>query len=324
MTDHSQTYTPLALWHIAPRVSEIRHATLGDGDVIIRMVASLISRGTERLIWEGRVPEAEHTRMRAPFQEGAFPFPVKYGYAAVGLVEAGPKDLIGRHVFTLHPHQTVFALPVEAVSPISAYHPRCALAANVETALNALWDAGAGPGDRICIVGGGVVGCLVAWLAGRLPGAEVTLVDILTERQNAAVQLNVNYAASTAGLAECDIAFHCSASAGGLSAAMNTLGDEGKLVEMGWYGDGAIPTPLGGAFHSRRLQIISSQVGKVSPSRRPRWDYARRLAKAIELTADPALDCLIDNHVDFKDAPAQMPSILGREATNLSTLITYE
>ena len=318
------TEAPQALWHIAPRVTEIRRATLGDGDVIIRMVASLISRGTERLIFEGRVPKSEETRMRAPFQEGDFPFPVKYGYAAVGVVEAGPQDLIGRHVFALHPHQTVFALPVEAVFPISAYVPRCALAANVETALNALWDAGAGPGDRICVVGGGVVGCLVAWLAGRLPGADVTLVDVLPERADAAAQLNVNYAESAKVIRDCDITFHCSASQGGLASAMETLGDEGRLIEMSWYGEGTVPAPLGGAFHSKRLQLISSQVGKVSPSRRPRWDYARRLAKAIELTADPALDCLIDQRIAFADAPARMPEILAKDARNLTTLITYD
>ena len=320
MTQH----LPQALWHIAPRVSEIRQATLGDGDVMIRMVASLISRGTERLIYEGRVPKSEEVRMRAPFQEGDFPFPVKYGYSAVGQVEAGPKDLVGRHVFALHPHQTVFALPAEAVFPADAYSPRLTLAANVETALNALWDAGAGPGDRICVVGGGVVGCLVAWLAGRLPGADVTLVDKLAERENVAAHLSVNFSQTTADLAECDLAFHCSASASGLAAAMETLGDEGKLIEMSWYGDGVIPAPLGGAFHSRRLQLTSSQVGKVSPSRRPRWDYGRRLSKAIELTADSALDCLIDNRVAFADAAAKMPEILAKDATNLTTLITYD
>lgn len=324
MTTEIPHEASLALWHIAPRVTEIRRATLGDGDVIVRMVASLVSRGTERLIFEDRVPEAERTRMRAPFQEGDFPFPVKYGYSAVGQVEAGPKDLIGRHVFALHPHQTVFALPIEAVFPISAYHPRCALAANVETALNALWDAGAGPGDRICVVGGGVVGCLVAWLAGRLPGADVTLVDVLPERADVAAQLNVNYAESAQDIRDCDITFHCSASQSGLAAAMGTLGDEGKLIEMSWYGDGAVPAPLGGAFHSRRLQLISSQVGKVSPSRRPRWDYARRLAKAVELTAAPALDCLIDDQIAFADAPAEMPRILSRDGRNLTTLITYD
>lgn len=320
MTAHS----PQALWHIAPRVSEIRQATLGDGDVIIRAVASLISRGTERLIFEGRVPNSEETRMRAPFQEGEFPFPVKYGYAAVGQVEAGPKDLVGRHIFALHPHQTVFALPAEAVFPADAYSPRLALAANVETALNALWDAGAGPGDRICVVGGGVVGCLVAWLAGRLPGADVTLIDPIAARKNVAALLSVSFAQTTENLTDCDITFHCSASQSGLSDAMHTLGDEGKLIEMSWYGDQVIPAPLGGAFHSRRLQLISSQVGKVSPSRRPRWDYARRLSKAIELTADPALDCLIDSRVPFSEAAAKMPEILAKDATNLTTLITYE
>ena len=146
----------------------------------VRALYGAVSRGTEALVLAGRVPESEFERMRAPFMAGHFPFPVKYGYATVGRIEGGPEALLGRTVFTLHPHQNFFNIPASAavVLPENLPPQRAVLAANMETALNAVWDAAPGPADRIAIVGAGVVGSLVAYLCGRLPGAEVTLVDI--------------------------------------------------------------------------------------------------------------------------------------------------
>lgn len=314
------TTPPVALWHVGPRQSELRETRCDADGVHIRTAFSLISRGTERLIWEGRVPVAEQGRMRAPHQEGDFPFPVKYGYAAVGVTDAS------QPVFALYPHQTRFTLPETQVRPIPDHIPlrRAALAANMETALNAVWDSAAGPGDRICVVGAGLVGCLVARLCQRLPGAEVTLVDRLRRRRDAAAQLNVTFASGEDAPAGCDIVFHTSASEGGLATAMGCLGDEATLVEMSWYGDRAVSAPLGGAFHAGRQRIISSQVGSVSPTRRPRWDYARRMDKAIELLDDAALDCLIDREVAFRDLPGELPSILAPDADGIATLVTYD
>jgi hypothetical protein len=319
---------PIALWHVGPQQSELRETQRDDwrdelndaGSVHVRTKFSLISRGTERLIWEGRVPEAEQNRMRAPHQEGNFPFPVKYGYAAVGLTD---DDL---PVFALYPHQTQFSLPSEQLRPIPHHIPlrRAALAANMETALNAVWDSGAGPGDRICVVGAGLVGCLVARLCQRLPGADVTLVDRLRLRDDIAVQLNVNFASGEEAPKGSDIVFHTSASEGGLATAMGCLGDEATLVEMSWYGDRMVSAPLGGAFHAGRHRIISSQVGSISPSHRLRWDYARRMDKAIELLDDPALDHLIDREVAFADLPNELPSILAPDADGIATIVTYD
>lgn len=310
----------MALWHDAPRVSTLRPAALGEG-VRVRAAASLISRGTERLVWEGRVPERERDRMRAPFQEGAFPFPVKYGYALAGIAETG--DLAGRPVFALHPHQSIVSLPPSALTPLPTALPlrRACLAANMETALNALWDAGAGPGDRIAVIGAGLVGCLVARLAARLPGAEVALTDKIAARADVASQLNVSFA--SAPPKGCDIAFHCSATGAGLSAAMECLGPEGRLVDLSWYGDRQVEAPLG-ACHSFRLTLTCSQVGEVSPSRRPRWGHARRLAKAVDLLDDPALDALITDEVRFADLPARLPGILAPDAPGIATIVTYE
>ena len=315
---------PVALWHVAPRQSELRETPcdrLSDAErVQVHTKFSLISRGTERLIWEGRVPVAERARMRAPHQDGDFPFPVKYGYAAVGLTDAG------QPVFALFPHQTRFSLPEAQLRPIPNHIPlrRAALAANMETALNAVWDSGAGPGDRICVVGAGLVGCLTARLCQRLPGAEVTIVDQIRQRREVAAQLNVNFASGEEAPKGCDIVFHTSASEGGLATAMGCLGDESTLVEMSWYGDRVISAPLGGAFHAGRQRIISSQVGSVSPSRRPRWDYARRMDKAIELLDDAALDLLIDREVAFADLPTKLPTILAPDADGIATIVTYE
>ncbi|MGE0747431.1 MAG: zinc-binding alcohol dehydrogenase [Rhodospirillales bacterium] len=318
-----------ALWTVAAGRAELREATLpaaGPETAQVRTLWSAISRGTERLVLDGRVGAGEYARMRAPMQEGDFPFPVKYGYCAVGMVEAGPPALAGCVVFALHPHQDRFVAPAAMLTPVPAPVPprRAALAANMETALNAVWDSGAGPGDRIVVVGGGLIGLLVAWLCGRLPGAAVTVVDVEPARAPVAAGLGVGFALPGAAPGEADVVFHASASAGGLAAAVGCAGDEARIVELSWYGDGAVPAPLGGAFHSRRLQLVSSQVGQVSPSRRPRWSHGRRLAAAIGLLADDALDALITGEVAFADLPSAMPRLLAPGAPGLATVVRYD
>ena len=230
------------------------------------------------------------------------------------------------YVFALFPHQTQFSLPEQQLRRVPSHIParRATLAANMETALNAVWDSGAGPGDRICVVGAGLVGCLVARLCRRLPGADVTLVDKLPARQAIATRLDVGFAVGSEAPAGCDLVFHTSASEAGLATAMACLGDEATLVEMSWFGDRSINLPLGGAFHAGRHRLISSQVGAVSPTRRPRWDFARRLDKALELLDDPCLDHLIDRQVAFADLPDALPSILAPDADGIATIVTYD
>jgi len=292
------------------------------------MLWSAVSRGTERLVLEGRVPASEAARMRAPFQEGEFSFPIKYGYCAVGRVDAGPAEWLGKSVFCLHPHQDCFIAPLEALHAVPYAVPprRAALAANMETALNALWDSGAGPGDRVVIIGAGVVGLLVAALAARLPGAEVTVVDKESSRATVVERLGARFVDASQFVPECvgaDVVFHASASPQGLALALSCAGLEARVVELSWYGEGQTPTPLGGAFHANRLHLISSQVGQVSPSRRPRWSYTRRLGKALELLADARLDALFTEEVDFADLPRELPRILAPGAPGLATLVRY-
>jgi len=321
-----------ALWYVGPNRAEIRDETsavglenAGPGEVHIHALYGGISRGTERLVFTGRVPESEYARMRAPFMAGNFPFPVKYGYATVGRVVAGPDALIGRTAFALYPHQTAFTLPADRIALLPADVPasRGVLAANMETALNALWDAAPGPADRIAVVGAGAVGSLCAWLAGKLPGAEVTLVDIDESRAAVAAALGVRFAPPGRAAEDCDLVIHASASQAGLATALRLAGNEATVLELSWYGAAEVAVPLGETFHSRRLRLISSQVGQVAPSHRPRWSYGRRMDAALALLADPVLDAMITPAVDFHDLPAQLRRILTGPGGVLCQLIRY-
>ena len=320
--------TARALWYVGPGRAEIREerlAALAPGAVRVRAQHGALSRGTEALVAAGRVPVSEFTRMRAPFMDGSFPFPVKYGYATVGRVEAGPAKLLGQTVFALHPHQTLFDVPADAAVPLPASVPatRAILAANMETALNALWDAGSGPFGCVAIVGAGVVGSLVGFLCKRLASADVTLVDINASRAKVAHALGLRFATPDAAPTECDLVVHTSASAAGLATALNLAGDEATILELSWYGTGEVAAPLGGAFHSRRLKLVSSQVGKVAPSHRAEWTHGRRLAAAIEHLSDPVLDVLIAPPVAFDDLPARLPQILAPGSGVLCQRIDY-
>ncbi|MGL5114810.1 MAG: zinc-dependent alcohol dehydrogenase [Beijerinckiaceae bacterium] len=317
-----------ALWYVGQGLAELRDEALppvGAGMVRLKTLWSGVSRGTERLVSRGLVPPSEHERMRGPNMGGTFPFPVKYGYCAVGVVEEGPDALIGRHAFALHPHQEQMVLPVAALTLLPETLParRATLAANMETALNALWDSSAAPGDRIAVVGGGVIGSLIAALAGRLPGADVTLVDPAPARRETAELLGVSYAQPANTPMDCDVVFHASASAAGLATALDAAGFEATVVEVSWFGNKPVAVPLGGAFHSRRLKLVSSQVGHVASVRRARWDYARRMAKAVALLADERLDALIGEEVGFDEAAIRLPALLADDAAGFAPVIRY-
>jgi NADPH:quinone reductase-like Zn-dependent oxidoreductase len=303
-----------ALWYVGPGRAEIREERLKpltSGKVRVRALYGAISRGTEALIAAGRVPVSEYQRMRAPFMAGNFPFPVKYGYSTIGRVEAGPDGLLGRNVFALHPHQNLFDVPEDFAVPVPAEITlsRAVMAANMETALNATWDAAPGPFGRIAVIGAGVVGALVAFLCARIEGTEVTLVDIDRSREALAATLGVGFAAPDAAPADCNFVFHTSASAEGLTTALNI--------------SGIVAVPLGGAFHSRRLKLISSQVGKVAPSQRAKFTHRQRLEAAIKLTAHPHLDALLTPAVSFRELPTVLPDILKPRSGVLCQLISY-
>lgn len=308
-----------ACWLIEPGCAELRSETLPEpttGQVQVRTLHSGISRGTETLVYRGEVPSSEFERMRAPFQVGDFPGPVKYGYNSVGIVEQGPAALLGRVVFCLFPHQTRYVVPADAVHVLPNGVPpaRAVILANVETAINALWDATPRLGDRITVVGGGTVGLIVAWLAGQLPGCTVEVVDTQVARRDVAQRLGVDFSMPETARDEADLVIHTSGRAEGLATALRLAAFEATVLELSWYGQRDVSVALGGAFHSRRLTLKSSQVGQVAAAQRSRWSLQRRMALALSLLTDPALDVLITDVAPFAD----LPVVLARLAASTS------
>jgi len=317
-----------AFWIAAPGRGEIRDESLraaGAGEVVVRALFSGVSRGTEAIVFQGRVPASERARMRAPFQEGEFPAPVKYGYASVGMVERGPALLQGKRVFSLFPHQTRYVVPERAVTilPDDVPSGRAVLAANLETAINGVWDGRPHVGDRITVIGAGTVGCLVAWLAGRIAGCDVELVDVNRARAPIARALGVRFAEPASARADADVVFHASGSPSGLALALQVAGFEATIVEMSWFGDQAVSVPLGESFHARRLTIKSSQVGQIASSQRARRGTVERMALALLMLADPALDALITGESEFDTMPELMARLASEPGDTLCHRIRY-
>lgn len=317
-----------AFWVANPAQGELRREQLSppaQDEVRVRTLYSGISRGTESLVFHGRVPESEFSRMRAPFQSGAFPAPVKYGYCSVGRVEQGPSALLDKTVFCLFPHQDHYIVPASAVLEVPANVPakRAVLAANMETAINGVWDAEPMLGERITIIGAGVVGALVAYLCAQVPGVSVQLVDINPERRQLAEQLGVAFCTPEKAALDQDCVIHASGHSAGLRQALALVGSEGRIIEMSWFGEGDIAIPLGGAFHSQRLTLKASQVGQLPPKLRPRWDYLRRLQLALSLLVDERLEALISGESDFEQLPTLAPKLFGRGSVELCHRLRY-
>ncbi|MGW5362035.1 dehydrogenase [Actinopolymorpha pittospori] len=317
-----------AFWLRAPGKGEIRSVALPDPgaeEVLVRSRYSGISRGTETLVFSGGVPVSQYAAMRAPFQEGDFPGPLKYGYLNVGVVEEGPAHLLGRTVFCLYPHQSAYVVPASAVVAVPEGVPpaRAVLTGTVETAVNALWDAAPLVGDRITVVGAGMVGCCVAALLVRFPGVQVQLVDADPGRSGVAEALGVEFALPPEAAEGRDLVVHASASSAGLQRSLDLLAPEGTVVDLSWYGDRTVNLSLGGAFHSGRLSIRSSQVGMVSPARRASRTFADRLELALELLHDPVFDVLITGTSRLDELPDVLPRLAAGTLPALCHLITY-
>ncbi|WP_280561661.1 zinc-binding alcohol dehydrogenase [Chromohalobacter sp. 48-RD10] len=317
-----------AFWIQAPGHGEIKQHALPSRqthELLVRTRYSAVSRGTENLVFQDKIPESEYTRMRAPFQEGDFPGPVKYGYANVGVVEEGPEAWCGREVFCLYPHQTRYIVPIEAVVPLPEDLPatRAVLAANMETAVNALWDAAPRVGDRISVIGAGVVGSLVAWLCQQTAGVRVQLLDIDAGKAELAAELGLPFRHPHDAEDEQDIVINASGNPHGLRSALTLAGYEAEIIELSWFGRDEVTLPLGEAFHSRRLTLRASQVGGVSPARRARRSHAQRLQLALTLLRDARLDALIDAESDFQDLPTTLARLSDADRPALCHRIRY-
>jgi NADPH:quinone reductase-like Zn-dependent oxidoreductase len=320
----TQAHATQAFWITDLEQAGYKDVTLEmqPGSLEVRTLFTGISRGTERLVFRGQVPVEQHDTMRAPFQEGSFTFPVKYGYSAVGQVET--QGRAGEIVFALFPHQSRFCVPDSAVIPVPADVPpgRAVLAANMETALNITWDAQINIGDRVVVVGSGVVGALVGYLAAKVAGTEVIMTDIDPAKRALAEVLGCDFALPKATAKDADVVVHASASAAGLETAISVAGMETTVVEASWYGTHNVEVPLGGRFHQRRLQLVSSQVGRIPARQAARWTYQRRLTKALSLLADPCLDVLISGETAFKALASEYRDILLSPST-LCHRVTY-
>ena len=328
----SEENTTREFWVQEPGRGEIRTGRLGAvgaDEVVVRAIYSGIGRGTEALVFRGEVPASRFESMRAPFQSGDFPAPVKYGYISVGVVEsAGDNvvDFVGQMVFCLHPHQDRYVVPASAVTPLPEGVPpgRAVLAANMETAVNAVWDAQVSVGDRVLVIGAGVVGLLIAWLISRIPSTDVIIIDVNEARVGVAERLGLHFATEPPSGMDADVVLHASGSPAGLSTALSAAGAEGRIVEVSWFGDRPVTLPLGESFHDRRLTIRSSQVGRIPPERAPRWDYARRMAVALELLESDAVDVLISDESAFDDLPDVMERLARSGGDTLCHRIRYD
>jgi threonine dehydrogenase-like Zn-dependent dehydrogenase len=318
----------LAFWLSEPGIGEIRTVSLpepGANDVVVRTLRTAVSRGTETLVFRGEVPASQYEMMRAPFQEGDFPGPVKYGYLNVGVVQQGPPQLQGRTVFCLYPHQTAYIVPARSVVVVPDDVPpeRAVLAGTVETAVNALWDAAPLIGDRITVVGAGMVGCCVARLLARIPGVTATLVDVDQRRADVAAALGVHFALPADAAGGRDLVVHTSATSAGLQQSLDLLVPEGTVIDLSWYGDADVTLSLGAAFHSKRLGVRASQVGAVAPARRATRTTTDRLTLALDLLRDPAFDALLTGASRFNELPDAMTRLSNGSLPALCHSITY-
>lgn len=326
---HSETPdAAIAWWTTGPGRGEFRSEPLpspSDGKASVRTLWTGVSRGTEALVARGDVPASERERMRAPFQAGDFPFPVKYGYLNVGTVDHGPPSLQGRVVFTLFPHQSRFVVPADAVLPIPEDVPprRAVLAGAVETAVNVLWDAEPLVGDRIVIVGAGMIGGAVARVARGIPGTEVTLVDVDPAKASVARALGAGFALAADAAPEADVVIEASGSGAGLQLALRLAPTDGEVVVASWYGSRAVPIELGEDFHSRRITIRSSQVGAVSVRRRAARTTRDRLALALGLLRDPAFDALLGGSSEWRRLPDISAALAAGTAGDLCHTIDW-
>jgi threonine dehydrogenase-like Zn-dependent dehydrogenase len=317
-----------AYWTTGPSRGELRREQLeapGEGEALVRTLYSGHSRGTETLVHTGHVPERVAEAMAAPHQVGTFPSPVKYGYLSVGVVERGPAELQGRTVFCLYPHQDRYVVPVtDLVTVPDGVPPRRALLAGaVETAVNALWEGGPRIGDRVAVVGCGLIGAATAGLLRRFPLARLEAVDRDPGRAPVAESLGVPFVLPGDAAGDCDLVFHASASAEGLARCLELVGDDGDVIELSWYGDREVAVPLGADFHARRLSLRASQVGQVALPRRHRRTCSDRLALALDLLEDPAFDALLGAASDFADLPETMDRLAEGSVPGLCHVVRY-
>lgn len=282
------------------------------GELLIETLHSGISRGTESLVHRGEVPAAITELMQAPFQLGALPFPVSHGYLNVGVVRQGRSELIGQTVFTLAGHREHVVVPEAAAHVLpEGCPPQRALFAGIgEVGLNGLWEGPVMIGDRVAVVGGGLIGLTTALLASKMALQRLQVVEVDAERRTFIRDLGLDAVAPEQADLDNDVVLHSSSSSAGLATSLRLAGDDAVIVEQSWYGTGDQQVPLGADFHARRLRIVATQVGQVPGPRRMRRTRGQRLATALSM-----LDSRFDRLISGRSPLAQLPDVMQDVAT---------
>ncbi len=310
-----------ALWHIDKEFSEWKSTPLEEaapGSIKINTNFSMISTGTERLVAKCEVPASIQAEMSVPYMKGDFDLPVKFGYACGGQAQDG------KHYHYMHPHQDICIVNKEALFCLDNGLPpfKIPLVSNMETVLNAIWDSEYAESDKIAVCGFGNVGSLLANTLRLYAQKEAAIIEKEDWKKQKAQDMG--WDVSSKEDARYDIIFHTTGSAAGLQYCIDHLNEEGKVIELSWYGTKKVNLRLGEDFHYKRLSIKSSQVGKISPTVRDEIDYKKRKEIAADLLLDTSYDKLVTNIVAWEDVPLLFKDIRNNEMPNgLIWLIKY-
>ena len=316
----------LALWHNSDFTSELKeekNSKIDIDQIEVKSLFSLISTGTERLVASGEVPVSSFEFMAVPYMKGNFSFPIKYGYSLVGKVTSVGK-LYGKIVHLLHPHQGKCLVKEVDVMIVPDEIPakRATLASNVETALNAIWDAEISIGDKVLIAGFGMIGSLLARVLSFMPEVEIVIMEKDANRVKMVQKMGFTFIDDPEP-SYFDVAFNTTSNEKALQIAIQSVGLEGKIIEMSWYGTKNVNINLGADFHYHRKQIISSQVSKIPSDKQSRWDYKRRKEVVFKLLKSPLFDEHITDVLTFAETPAFFDKLRAGGVSGLGYCIEY-
>ncbi len=318
-----------ALWHLSESSTILKTTNIRNDhptSCLIKSLYSLVSTGTERLVAQGKVPGNLQEAMKVPYMEGSFGFPLTYGYSLVGEIIEGPEHLISKNVHIMHPHQSMLYADEAHVALIPEDIPskRAVLISNLETAINAVWDSEVTLGENVFVAGFGTIGSLLCQVLRKFPAIDLHVLEPNQARCEKARSWGFNAVqAITLPEPPFDVAFNTSCHENGLQVCIDSVGYEGKVVELSWYGTQSVNINLGKSFHHFRKQIISSQVSQIPGHKLSRWDYRRRKALAFDLLKDPFFDELLTDEISFEDAPVFFQNLRNGTIDSVGTTIKY-
>ncbi len=319
-----------ALWHVDPAHSVLRQQTLGKltpGECLVKTRFSMVSLGTERLVCKGGMSPEAYGPMTVPYMQGAFSFPLTYGYSLTGEVIDGPQEWLGERVHAMHPHQDLCVIHSHDLTVVPGNVPldRAVLASNLETAVNGVWDGQPIMGQRVLVIGYGLIGALIAHLVKPIPGIELHIHDIRGSRKELAIANGHHvWDAAESQPGDYDLIFHTSASSAGLQFAIDHTREEGRVIEMSWYGNQTVNLDLGASFHYGRNRIISSQVSRIASPALPHFDHHRRKSLIFQLLADDAYHKFLGEGIVFDQSPSFFSDLRKNSFPGMNAYFKYD